>query len=99
MKKDMQIFDERYPSLVIDLQRTTFSTSYKITGKQKEALEWLESLKQSYHPSGYGTYGKIINESLDGNVMMNASRSNSCDQQQCLDGGIGIHSRLKICRP
>ena len=79
MKKDVQIFDKRYPSLVIKTQRTTFSTSYKIVGEKKEALEWLEHLKQSYHPAGYGTYGKIVSENSDGKVEMNASRSNSCD--------------------
>lgn len=71
--------DKRWPTLSIRSYRTTFSTTYEVVGKKNEALEWLESLKNGYHPAGYGTHGKIVHESPCGRVEMSAYRANSCD--------------------
>ena len=71
--------DKRWPTLAIRSYRTKFSTTYEVTGKKEEALEWLESLKRGYHPAGYGTHGRILHESPCGRVEMSAYRANSCD--------------------
>jgi hypothetical protein len=59
--------------------RTSFSTLYKVIGPKAECEAWLEKLKENFHPSGYGTYGKFITELPNGNQVMSAYRANSCD--------------------
>ena len=67
------------PSVQVQIARTTFSTNYEVIGPRSECEAWLERLRQSYHPAGYGTHGRVIEELSDGTVIMSAYRANSCD--------------------
>lgn len=63
----------------IQTARTSFTTIYEVTGPKSDCEAWLENLKGSFHPAGYGTHGKIIETLSNGDVVMSAYRSNSCD--------------------
>ena len=59
--------------------RTQFSPNYEVIGSKEECEIWLENLKRSFHPAGYGTHGKFIEELPNGDFVMSAYRANSCD--------------------
>ena len=63
----------------VSIARTAFSTNYEVIGSKAQCEAWLDNLKKSFHPAGYGTHGKFITEMPNGDHVMSAYRANSCD--------------------
>jgi len=70
----MKKFDVR-----VNSARTAFSTTYEVIGEKAECEAWLEHLQRAFPAAGYGTYGRFVTELPDGDHVMSAWRSNSCD--------------------
>ena len=63
----------------VQIARGEFITNYEVIGPREECEAWLDRLMKSYHPAGYGTRGRIVDELSNGTVVMSAQRANSCD--------------------
>lgn len=67
------------PNVKVSTSRTSFMTNYEVIGPKAECEAWLERLMNSYHPAGYGTHGRFVDELENGDSVMSAYRYNSCD--------------------
>ena len=63
----------------VNTTRGYFGTNYEVIGPKAQCEAWLDNLKKSFHPAGYGTYGKFITNLPNGEHVMAVYRANSCD--------------------
>ena len=63
----------------VEIQRSSWNTSYYVTGDDTAVQQWCGSLLLNYHPAGYGTFFRLHKRNPDGTVTYLASRANSCD--------------------
>jgi hypothetical protein len=66
-------------SAKITSHNSGFQTSYMIEGTREEIEAAIDRIEANYHPMGYGTSFKPIEQREDGSLVAHGSHYNSCD--------------------